>query len=427
MKEIQYSTKRRIFKEKLRYKSLEINNLNGFAESTTKQYKEILIMLIQQKNLKYIMLYCLLMTTVISFGKKVSPIQNEVDARKNLTFHKPYVCSDKNTRGWNGGLTDGSWKASKINCFATNNTNEFPKHVTIDLKGIVKLNKVKLGVPPFGSTKTVDIEVSTGGNSFKKVASVVFQQKKAERKTVTFPTVEVNYLRLTFADHYQEKGRFNPNTMFLTEVEAFWKKVSPSQNELYTGKEFSHAFTNPKDNPKFPNVLLIGDSISIGYTVEVRKLLKGKADVYRIPTNARYTSFGLKNLDKWFGNRKWDIIHFNWGLWDICYRAKGLRDKINGKLTTAPEQYRKHLESIVIKLKKVSTKLIWCSTTPVPKVEEGRIQGDEVKYNKIAQEVMEKYNVQINDLYTHALIKISEIQKTNKKTGIGDVHGTKSI
>ena len=36
MKEIQYSIKRRIFKENYKYKSLKINNLNGFTESTFK-------------------------------------------------------------------------------------------------------------------------------------------------------------------------------------------------------------------------------------------------------------------------------------------------------------------------------------------------------------------------------------------------------
>ena len=92
-----------------------------------------------------------------------------------------------------------------------------------------------------------------------------------------------------------------------------------SKDELYEGKEFANAFADPKDDPDLPNVLLIGDSISNAYTVGVRKLLVRKADVFRIPSNGKYASFGNKNLDKWLGNRKWDVIHFNWGLWDICY------------------------------------------------------------------------------------------------------------
>ena len=53
-----------------------------------------------------------------------------------------------------------------------------------------------------------------------------------------------------------------------------------SEDELYTGKEYANAFNNPKDDPHLPNILLIGDSISIGYTVDVRKKLKGKADEF---------------------------------------------------------------------------------------------------------------------------------------------------
>ena len=39
-------------------------------------------------------------------------------------------------------------------------------------------------------------------------------------------------------------------------------------------------------DPALPNVLILGDSISIGYTLQVRKLLEGKANVFR-PLNAR--------------------------------------------------------------------------------------------------------------------------------------------
>ena len=197
-----------------------------------------------------------------------------------------------------------------------------------------------------------------------------------------------------------------------------------SKDELYTGKEYSDAFVMPNDDPHLPNVLLIGDSISIGYTVEVRKLLKGKADVFRIPTNGKYASYGCENLDKWLGTRKWDVIHFNWGLWDICYRNpqsknQGHRDKVNGTLTATPDQYRESMENIITCLKKTNAKLIWCTTTPVPEFEEGRKTGDEIKYNEIAGKIMKEHGIVINDLHSHALLKLPEIQK--KK---GDVHFT---
>src|SRR5688572_12316649 len=72
-----------------------------------------------------------------------------------------------------------------------------------------------------------------------------------------------------------------------------------------------------KDDPKLPRVLLIGDSISMGYTVPVRRQLEGKANVHRIPENGGPTINGLKKLDAWLGDGKWDVIHFNWGLHDL--------------------------------------------------------------------------------------------------------------
>ena len=209
--------------------------------------------------------------------------------------------------------------------------------------------------------------------------------------------------------------------LFITASNTLAAAEVASKDELYTGKEFSNAFANPQDDPSRPNVLLIGDSISIGYTVAVRKLLQGKADVFRIPTNGRYSSYGLQNIEKWLGQRKWDIIHFNWGLWDICYRhPKAIRDKVNGTLTATPDKYRESMKGIVGKLKKTNAKLIWCETTPVPEFEEGRIMGDEIKYNLIAEKIMKQNKIAINRLHAHALVKLPGIMK--KK---GDVHFSK--
>src|SRR6185503_19430837 len=83
------------------------------------------------------------------------------------------------------------------------------------------------------------------------------------------------------------------------------------------------AFDPDKDDPKLPRILLIGDSISIGYTVPVRNLLKGRANVHRIPDNGGPTTNGLAQLPQWLGKGKWDVIHFNWGLHDLKIMADG--------------------------------------------------------------------------------------------------------
>ncbi len=74
-----------------------------------------------------------------------------------------------------------------------------------------------------------------------------------------------------------------------------------------------------KDKPKLPRVLLIGDSISIGYTLPTRESLKDKVNLHRIPTNGGPTTKGLANIEAWIGKGKWDVIHFNWGLHDLKY------------------------------------------------------------------------------------------------------------
>lgn len=62
-------------------------------------------------------------------------------------------------------------------------------------------------------------------------------------------------------------------------------------------------------------MFLIGDSISVGYTLAVRSELKGKANVHRPPTNCGPTTKGLEQLDAWLAtggkDKKWDVIDFN--------------------------------------------------------------------------------------------------------------------
>src|SRR5690606_3837208 len=87
-------------------------------------------------------------------------------------------------------------------------------------------------------------------------------------------------------------------------------------------------------NQKKKKVLIIGDSISIGYFPFVKDALKEEAYVVHNPGNSQHTGTGLQRLDEWLGTTKWDVIHFNWGLWDLCYRNPrsedaGKRDKVN--------------------------------------------------------------------------------------------------
>jgi len=68
-------------------------------------------------------------------------------------------------------------------------------------------------------------------------------------------------------------------------------------------------FAPIEDRSGLPRVLLIGDSISVGYTLPVRALLKDRANVHRIPVNGGPSSRAVARLDQWIGDRKWDVIH----------------------------------------------------------------------------------------------------------------------
>src|SRR5690606_25554132 len=78
----------------------------------------------------------------------------------------------------------------------------------------------------------------------------------------------------------------------------------------------SNAWDFVQDDPKLPRVLLIGDSVSRGYTQQVRKALAGKVNVHRAPENCGPTANGLKKIEIWLGDGKWDLIHFNFGIHD---------------------------------------------------------------------------------------------------------------
>lgn len=159
-----------------------------------------------------------------------------------------------------------------------------------------------------------------------------------------------------------------------------------------------------QDDPALPRVLLIGDSISIGYEVPVRKLLAGKANVHRIPKNGGPSTNGVFMIDSWLGKERWDIIHFNFGLHDIKRMA-------DGKPQVPPEAYERYLRLILSRLQQTGAKLIWASTTPVPvgKVNPPRVPADVAAYNSIALRVLR--GVKVDDLYSFALPRLGEIQR----------------
>lgn len=161
-----------------------------------------------------------------------------------------------------------------------------------------------------------------------------------------------------------------------------------------------------EDDPNLPRVLIIGDSISMGYTLPTRKLLAGKANVHRIPENGGPTSRGVENIEKWLGDGKWDVIHFNFGLHDIKRIEKD-------ETQTSIKDYEENLRKLVKRMQETNAKLIWATTTPVPKgkMRPERHHADVVEFNEVAQKVMEENGIVIDDLYVYALPQLKKIQR----------------
>lgn len=156
---------------------------------------------------------------------------------------------------------------------------------------------------------------------------------------------------------------------------------------------------------RMKNVLLIGDSIRLGYCRYVKKSLFDIADVHYPEDNCRFTQYTLVSLPQWIGAmgvapEKIDVIHWNNGHWDVAH-WNGEDVSLNSL-----KMYSSMLLRIYRKLHALcpNAKIIFALTTPV-NTERGVMVNprgnDEIeKYNAAATELMKRLNVEINDLYS---------------------------
>ena len=174
------------------------------------------------------------------------------------------------------------------------------------------------------------------------------------------------------------------------------------QRQKLEGK--SNAWDFVPDVPALPRVLLIGDSVSRGYTQAVRKALAGKANVHRAPANCGPTATGIKKIDVWFGDpeKKWHVIHFNFGIHD--------------RFTPLPD-YAERLEQLVERMQQTGAQIVWASTTPIPdQPDKKQTAASIVERNIAAAELMKKHDVATDDLFTAVTPRLAEYQNPD------DVH-----
>ena len=149
------------------------------------------------------------------------------------------------------------------------------------------------------------------------------------------------------------------------------------------------------------NVLLIGDSIRMGYDKATKKSLEGKANIYFPEENCRFASYVLRYIHEYRSLVKdgdVNVIHWNAGLWD-CLRL------FEEEPHTPIDVYAYYIDRICVRIKKLfpEAKVIFATSTRVLTEKMGknfkRYNKEIEKYNEAAVDVVKKYGFTVNDLY----------------------------
>jgi lysophospholipase L1-like esterase/dienelactone hydrolase len=160
-----------------------------------------------------------------------------------------------------------------------------------------------------------------------------------------------------------------------------------------------------KATPVLPKVVLIGDSIRLGYAPVVAQRLAGMATVISPAPNGGDSSNVLRNLEEWVIREKPDVVHFNAGLHDLKL------SKQTGKHQVEIDAYEANLRGIISHLRKnTDAALLFANTTPIlddrhakRKADFDRLEADVERYNAVAQAVMKEAQVPVHDL--HGLVQ----------------------
>lgn len=175
----------------------------------------------------------------------------------------------------------------------------------------------------------------------------------------------------------------------------------PYMKDIVKGKidPENDAWGYVKDQAGLPRVLIIGDSISRGYTAPVRRELKGKANVHRAPANCGKTENFFKDGEVWLlqnGSNHWDAITLNFGIHD--------KDR-------NPAEYAEYLKRIIARLRQTGAALFWVRTTPFGPIREQGPSADlSVKINETADRVAKEEGLEVIDSHGAVIQDMATLQ-----------------
>jgi dienelactone hydrolase/lysophospholipase L1-like esterase len=180
---------------------------------------------------------------------------------------------------------------------------------------------------------------------------------------------------------------------------------------LLTASSAARGQPNAPASPARPKVVLVGDSIRLGYAPKVSERLYGKADLVSSPENGGDSANVLAHLDDWVLQQQPDVVHLNCGLHDLR------RFKSDGHHQVELEGYAENLRRIVARIRAgTGAALIFANTTPIlderhaqRHAEFDRTEADVKRYNARAAEIMGELGVPVNDL--HWVVEQGGIEK----------------
>ena len=154
-------------------------------------------------------------------------------------------------------------------------------------------------------------------------------------------------------------------------------------------------------------VLLLGDSIRMGYDEYVKELLAGEFEVvYDDVDNGRFAAYTLWQANQFFKNYgRFDVVHWNNGYWDMNAEAP-MTEAIH-----PVDEYVYFLGRILKEIRRNGAVPVFATTTPILSKEaaaEVTVEGITPfvydnewvrKYNEAAVKFMKSEGVMINDLY----------------------------
>ena len=141
-----------------------------------------------------------------------------------------------------------------------------------------------------------------------------------------------------------------------------------------------------------PAILVIGDSISMGYGPYVRESLD-QYDVQHNPCNAYDSRNTARRIDGWLKTRSsWHAITFNNGIWDQTV----------GDTWVGDDEYRANLTFIARAIKARTARPLFILSTEIPVNTPDRLNARIVRKNEIAVEVMDAEGIPWLDLYSYS-------------------------